>query len=133
MTARRMLVCGSRDWCDPLMIRTLLELTCKYNHPTPVLVHGGARGADNLADAAGRSLGMTVEAFPADWKGKGRAAGPLRNKQMLDSGVDTVVAFKDGFDFTLQRGGTEHMVRIARDAGVACRVLGHNYDVWVTR
>ena len=43
--------------------------------------------------------------FDADWQKYGRAAGPIRNKQMLDEGSpDLVIAFAGG-------RGTENMVK----------------------
>lgn len=83
-----------------------------------VFIHGDARGADKIADAVARRLGFDVEAYPADWRGNGKGAGPIRNRQMLDTGATLVVAFKEGFDHSLTRGGTENMVRMARAAGI---------------
>ena len=77
-----------------------------------------------VADAVGRQW-FKVETFPADWPGHGKAAGPIRNKLMLAQRPHLVVAFKDEFDHTLTRGGTENMVRIAREAGVKTMVVSH--------
>ena len=76
-----------------------------------VVVHGAARGADTIAAEVGDVLGLEVEAYHADWDRHRRRAGPLRNKAMLESGVDGVVAFPGGT-------GTANMVGQARDAGV---------------
>ena len=55
--------------------------------------------------------------FPADWKTHGKAAGPIRNKQMLDEGKpDVVVAFPGG-------KGTANMVKLAREAGVPVTIV----------
>jgi YspA, cpYpsA-related SLOG family len=77
-----------------------------------LLIHGDARGADRLAGEWAQQRGVPVHAFPADWDKHRRAAGPIRNKQMLDEGrPDLVVAFPGG-------RGTNNMVRQARAAGV---------------
>ena len=61
--------------------------------------------------------------FPADWIRHGRAAGPIRNEQMLREGCpDLVVAFHD--DPGLGRG-TADMVRRALAAGVPVRFVHH--------
>lgn len=127
--SRRILICGSRDWIDigPIA-RVLLGAKARFKEVT--VVHGGARGADESAAQVCRSHGFEEEAHFADWKGKGRAAGPIRNREMLDSGVHEVWAFKDGFDWTLRTGGTENMVRIARDAGIPTYVVSR---VWAGR
>jgi hypothetical protein len=57
-------------------------------------------------------FGVPFRIFPANWKKHGRAAGPMRNQQMLDEGKpDLVIAFPGG-------SGTADMVRRAKAAGV---------------
>ena len=75
------------------------------------VVHGGARGADTLAGLVAKRLKLGVEVYQADWKTYGKAAGAIRNQQMLESGVDAVLAFPGG-------KGTADMVRRARKVGV---------------
>lgn len=124
MTRHRVLICGSRDWTDGRMILDqLADLTTVY-HVT--VVAGGARGADRLAAMAARQLDLPVEEYFADWDKLGKQAGFRRNEQMLASGVDEVWAFKDGFAGTPGKGGTEHMVRIARQAGVPVELFTHD-------
>jgi len=54
--------------------------------------------------------------FPAHWDEYGRAAGPIRNRQMLDKGwADAVVAFHLNLD---ESKGTADMVREARKRGL---------------
>lgn len=107
--AKRVLVCGGREFNDhALAFRTLDEL-----RPAPVrIIQGGAAGADELArNWAARNF-ITYEHFPADWATHGRAAGPIRNQQMLEQGKpDLVIAFPGG-------RGTADMVRRAKAAGV---------------
>jgi hypothetical protein len=117
----RLLVCGSRDWTDGYPIRAVLG-----SYVGETLIHGAARGADSIADAIGDLFQMEIEKFPADWKGHGRAAGPIRNKLMLTEGKpDVVWAFKDGFDHSMATGGTENMVRIAKEAGIPTYIVSH--------
>jgi hypothetical protein len=60
-------------------------------------VDRGATDADTLAREFGEHKGIPVRTFPADWERHGRAAGPIRNRQMLEEGKpDLVVAFLDG-------------------------------------
>lgn len=68
----RILVTGSRDWPDGLLVRgTLADISAQ--HPGPVvIVHGGCpTGADMhaayWAADMGRSLDVSAEAHPADW------------------------------------------------------------------
>lgn len=119
---RAVIVCGSRDWTDYDTIWDALRRRCE-RHGEFTVIHGAARGADRLAGQAGRHQSLPVVEFPADWNKHGRAAGPIRNQAMLEAALDDydllgVLAFKEGFDHSLRRGGTEDMVRRAREAEV---------------
>jgi hypothetical protein len=107
----RVLVCGGRDYGD----RTALYAALDRLHAErrfAVLIAGGARGADTLAAKWAHERGIPTEIYMADWKGQGRAAGPIRNQRMLDEGTpNLVVAFPGG-------KGTAGMVALARKAGV---------------
>lgn len=99
---RKVIVTGGRDYEDYNMVADVLE----FLNPE-IVIQGGASGADKLADewASEFSKSITVE---ADWKTHGKAAGPIRNKQMLDSHPDAVVvAFPGG-------KGTENCVSLAK-------------------
>jgi predicted polyphosphate/ATP-dependent NAD kinase len=74
-------------------------------------ISGNARGADQLGEQWAKNHGFPVEVYPADWETHGRAAGVIRNQQMLETGVDLLIAFPGG-------RGTADMVRRARKAGV---------------
>jgi SLOG family YspA-like protein len=119
--AERLLVTGSRDWTDGLTIEAELARV------RPALViEGGARGADRLAAAAARRLGIEVLELPTDWQREGRRAGVLRNVQMLREGRPTqVLAFHD--DLPASRG-TAHMCRIAHQAGLLVTLVSHRED-----
>jgi len=75
----KVLVCGSRDWCNEAVVRKALTLLPVGT----VIIHGGARGADTIADTIARALKFEVRVYPADWIGGGKAAGPIRNSRML--------------------------------------------------
>lgn len=121
----RALICGSRDWDKPIPIDVVVGgLASVYGPSKVTIIEGQARGADLLAAGAAMRHGTGHEPFPADWKGHGKAAGPIRNRLMLTEGKpDVVFAFKDNFDWTFERGGTENMVRIAKEAGVPVYVV----------
>lgn len=121
----RLLVCGSRDWTDADLMATVLAL----HRDGLELAEGAARGADRLAGRWARDHGVPLFEYPADWATHGKAAGSLRNKEMLnDFRPELVLAFKDGFDRVLRRGGTEHMVRISRTADVPVIWVSHGAE-----
>lgn len=115
----RLLICGSRTLTDDTAIRSFLK---EAQGPLGItIVHGAAKGADHLAAMAATEMGFEVEAYPADWDRHGKAAGPIRNQQMLDTGIDVVWAFVDK-PLTESRG-TADMVGRARRAGVPTHVV----------
>lgn len=116
----RVLVCGSRDFDD----RELMLWFCGTFRNGDVLIEGGARGADRLARQAVEALGFDVRIreFPADWERHGKAAGPIRNQQMLDEGKpDVVVAFVS--KPLVESRGTADMVRRAKSTGYRVYVV----------
>ena len=46
------------------------------------LVSGNCKGADKCGEEWANSNNIPVVVFPADWAKHGRAAGPLRNREM---------------------------------------------------
>jgi hypothetical protein len=88
----------------------------KSFNPT-VVIEGEARGADTFARLCAGVLGIEVLRFPADWEKYGRAAGPIRNSQMLKEGNPDVVV---GFHHDIEKSkGTRDMLTRAKKAGKA--------------
>lgn len=83
MSAKRLLVTGSRDYSDWRKVERVLAL---FAPSAPVLVHGGAPGLDTLAAAIWTRWGGDVLAVPAQWAKLGKRAGPIRNQLMVDLG-----------------------------------------------
>lgn len=110
MSDRVVLVCGGRDYADRERVRQVL-LEGHLRERIGLLVHGGADGADRLADEWARANCVHVAEVRALWSHLGKAAGPIRNGVMLLLRPDVVVAFPGGH-------GTADMVRQARAAGV---------------
>src|SRR5690554_3978 len=103
----RVLVCGGRKFGDRALFNAVMA---PYRLRASVIIHGAARGADRMADNWAQTWGIHVERYPAKWHQYGKAAGPLRNQQMLDEGrPDLVIAFPGG-------NGTADMVTRARAA-----------------
>lgn len=114
--SRKVLVCGGRDYGDRRKVYETLDFL-HGESPIDRVVTGGAHGADMLATdwAAMRSVGYIK--YPADWETQGRAAGPLRNQEMLDKEKpDLVVAFPGG-------RGTANMIRLAANAKVSVKIV----------
>lgn len=87
-------------------LRRLLKL-----HHIELVVHGAAPGADVEAGAVAGSMGLEVELHPAKWTEHGKAAGPIRNREMAEAGANICIAFPGG-------RGTEVMVQEAERHGI---------------
>ena len=112
MQAERILVCGGRDYADQAMLFGALDMAREENVINTIIQGDCPTGADKLARMWAISRGEHMDSFPADWPKHGKAAGPIRNQQMLDEGRPTkVFAFKGG-------RGTADMVQRAKKAGI---------------
>ena len=124
------LVCGGRDFTDKQFVCKTLDKLCADREwrtppdaegnwmPMANVIHGGARGADSLASYWATINWCHEVIYRPDWS-LGRAAGPIRNREMLEKGrPDVVVAFPGG-------RGTADMVRQARDADVEVVIARH--------
>lgn len=107
---RRILVCGGRTFAGD--VAPVLD-----QYEFSVCITGGALGADSLAYNYAVKRGIPTEVYPAQWDRYGRAAGHLRNSEMLLKGrPDLIIAFPGG-------GGTKNMCKQAAKVGVkVCRV-----------
>ena len=108
----RILVCGDRNWTDWEPIRRFIAGLPKDT----VIIEGEARGVDSIARLVAGEYSLEVEGYPANWELHGKAAGPIRNKRMLDEGKPNKVVF---FHSDLAKSkGTKNMVEQARKAGI---------------
>lgn len=117
MEEYRILVCGSRYFDSEQIIRRSLDQIISLRAPTKdiLIINGAARGADKLATKYAISKQYRYEECPADWKNRGKAAGVIRNQDMLDEyKPHLVVAFP--FDDSV---GTQDMIDRSRAAGVS--------------
>jgi hypothetical protein len=108
----RVLVTGGRAYDNRNRLTRALD-SLHAKHPITTLIHGNAPGADTLAADWPRTRGVTAISYPANWKQHAKAAGPIRNQQMINLGKpDAVVAFPGG-------KGTADMLAKARAANIS--------------
>ena len=83
---------GGRDLAWPHQ-RVAAELLARSGgRSVQRLFHGGARGADAAIARAAHQLGWPALALPAAWERHGRAAGPIRNRELLQLAVAEALA-----------------------------------------
>jgi hypothetical protein len=141
----RLLVFGSRHWDDYFLLGMYIHgFDAAYQQLT--IIEGEADGADQLARRyyeRNRREGLVLDPYPAKWKdhdpdwctpgckdGTHRfcyGAGPKRNQRQLDTGEpDCAIGAKDGFDYTLKKGGgTEDMYKRLIKACVPTLLISH--------
>jgi predicted Rossmann fold nucleotide-binding protein DprA/Smf involved in DNA uptake len=110
----RLGVVGSRKWTDyALMCQVLDEIA-----PT-VIVSGGARGADRLAERYASERGLSLRVFKPNLidHRKFRDAAFARNAEIV-ADSDQVVAFWIG-----NSTGTAHTIGLAKKAGKLLRIV----------
>ena len=108
----RLLACGDRRWTSYTAVRHALQRLHRA-HGISLLLHGGCQGADKLAALAATALGIPVQAYLPQWQRYGRAAGPVRNQQMLTQGKPTYyIAFHT--NLKASRGTTDMLYRLLR-------------------
>lgn len=110
---RKVAVTGGRDFDDTRHVAHVLN-RLHQEDPISLLVHGAATGADALAVewADANMVEQTYRKWSADWRRLGKAAGPIRNRAMLETEKpDLLVAFPGG-------RGTADCVKTARLLGI---------------
>ena len=121
MKSYAILVTGARDWSNREIIMQTLKrfATCD----DVVFIHGNCVGLDQAAAQVAQELQFTIESYPAMWATYGRAAGPVRNKQMVDRLLEyqklgrNIVAF--AFHNNLQESkGTKQCVSLLQREGI---------------
>jgi len=75
------------------------------------VVSGGAAGVDMLGERWALRQGIPTTVFQANWNAHGKAAGPIRNKQMAEY-ADALIAVWDG-----ESPGTKNMIETMEKLG----------------
>lgn len=107
------LVTDDRNWSDRLTMETALSF---HRSKLELIINGKARGADRMSTLIARAWKIPYKEYPAEWDKHGRAAGPIRNCQMLDENYDVelVLAFHECIE---KSKDTKHMIDYAIKRG----------------
>ncbi len=113
----RVLIAGGRGFSDYALLCKRVEKCIAGIDGHIEFVSGGAKGADSLGERFAIEHGFPVVVMKADWKKYGKAAGIVRNRQMLEYICledPIVVAFWDG-----KSHGTKNTIDTASKMGIS--------------
>lgn len=115
------LVVGSRSFQSYSNLKSKLDFLLQ-NQSNIVIISGGAKGADSLAEQYAKEKGYPFLVFPANWKKFGRKAGYIRNQEMHQflsrQKKRGVVAFWDG-----KSRGAQHNFTLATQYNNPLKVI----------
>lgn len=111
-------VVGSREFSDIKFAKYKIMQTLLFaipdvdeNKEEPILISGGARGIDSLAEKVANQYKVKTKIFSPDWNKYGKRAGAIRNQLIVDR-ADKIIAFWDG-----KSKGTKITIDMAIKAG----------------
>ncbi len=99
-------IVGGRDFDDYEQFKSCID---GENIKFKCIISGGARGVDTMAERYAKEIGVPVKIYWPDWTNHGKAAGPIRNRQIIES-ADCVIAFWDE-----KSSGTRSSIKIAEE------------------
>jgi hypothetical protein len=114
ITLLRLAVVGSRSCEDYELVSGFLG---HFINQKPIIVSGGAKGVDSLAERFADENELKKKIYKADWSKYGRAAGPIRNQQIVDN-ANAMIAFA-----TKDSKGTKNSVKLAVKKGIPVLVV----------
>lgn len=104
------IIAGSRTITDPQTVSDAVE---KSGFIIEKIITGGCNGVDIVAEQYAMQNNIPIEVFLADWKKYGRAAGPVRNKQMAEHADSLIAIMPEGGS-----KGTRSMILEAEKKGL---------------
>ncbi len=103
----RVIIAGTRT-CDKESIVEAAIRNSGVRNEITVVVTGGCRGVDTIAEEWARRNNIPCKVIYPNWELYGVSAGPKRNKQMVKE-ADALIAVWDG-----KSKGTQNIIEIAR-------------------
>lgn len=108
-------ITGGRDITDKTLIESHLnDMMSKYGKPTE-FIHGDCCGVDKIGGQWAEANNIPVKKFPANWSKHGKAAGPMRNREMAEYCLkeDLCIGIWDG-----KSKGTKDMLTVCEKKGI---------------
>lgn len=108
----RLAIIGSRSFTDYSRLCYVMDewfdRNGQHDYVVKEVISGGANGADKLAARWAQEHNIKLTEFLADWEKHGKAAGFIRNEDIVRE-ANVVLAFWDG-----ESRGTQNSLSIAK-------------------
>ena len=119
----RVVVTGTRNAAtgDAVFIRKAMD-ALHEQYKISLVGHGGASGVDDIVSAWAIENGVQIAVFNADWDEHGTAAGPIRNREMLETIKPQIVAAFPEPKARLKGSGTWDAIEAAVERGHFVRI-----------
>jgi len=105
----KLAIIGSRTFNDPFRMEMEVNKLRTIYPDINLIISGGAKGADKLGEQYAKNHNIRTLIIQPDWKTYGKAAGVLRNTDIIKE-ADVVIAFWDG-----KSKGTADSIKKAKD------------------
>jgi hypothetical protein len=112
-------VCGGTGYNDYNKVESVLnKLAEEVGKDNLFIITGEAPGADKMGAfwAKYHLKPEQYKGFPANWDKFGKAAGPIRNGEMVKYGFDKLIAFPGN-------KGTANMIKQTKEAGIPVEII----------
>ena len=111
----KLAIIGSRGFTDYDLMKSNVDLTT-----VDLIISGGAKGADSLAEKLANENQIPIKLFIPNWKTYGYQAGFIRNAYIIEE-ADKVIAFWDG-----KSKGTLDSINKAKKLGKHVIIIEYN-------
>lgn len=113
----KVIIAGSRNFRGYQKLKKECDQFLLFKNNIQIVSGAHYKGGDKLGMQYAYEKGYSLIKFPAEWNKFGKAAGPIRNKEMAIFG-DALIAFWDG-----KSRGTKNMMQLAKQNGLRIKVV----------
>ena len=105
----KIVIAGSRCYSPKEADRLVEDAAHRFTDAEELVSGSCPSGIDQAGERWAKKYGIPIKRFPADWDRHGRAAGPIRNRQMAEY-ADYVIVIWDG-----KSRGAKNMMDLASE------------------
>lgn len=105
----KVIIAGSRHYPPELATQLVQQAIKNSGYTITHLINGTAKGIDQAAARWAKQNNIPTINYPPNWKEHGKAAGPIRNQQMVNN-ADALILIWDG-----QSKGSKNILQQAQN------------------